>query len=30
METRRQDENGYGYDDYELVVHSSNGEWVLN
>ena len=30
METRRRDENGYGYDDYELVVHSSNGEWVLN
>ena len=26
METRRRDENGYGYDDYELVVHSSNGE----
>lgn len=30
METRRRDENGYGYDDYELVVHSGNGEWVLN
>ena len=30
METRRRDENGYSYDDYELVVHSSNGEWVLN
>lgn len=30
METRRRDENGYGYEDYELVVHSGNGEWVLN
>ena len=30
METRRRDEDGYGYDDYELVVHSGNGEWVLN
>ena len=30
METRRRDEDGYGYDDYELVVHSGNGKWVLN
>lgn len=28
METRRKDDDGY--DDYELVVHSGNGEWVLN
>ena len=28
METRRKDD--YGYDSYELVLHSGNGEWVLH